>query len=748
MKKQSYYETRIVNELGITEEQNSITVINTEGNKIKHNIFSEDKNGNIKILIYRLNREIIEYDHPKATLEKPNIYNNRILTYYITRLHPENVKGNLKYLIPKGQGTFPFIPPTLLNKYEDKVKIKTLVLTEGAFKAFKGDMHGLDIIGLSSITHYKDKKTAGLHPDIIELIKTCEVENVIMLYDGDCLDISQKALKEGEDLYKRPSGFFSSAVNINDLLKDYDISFYFAHIRSSELTENPKGLDDLLITFKGKETEIIKDLLSYKNSGNYFHKMNMSGSPSKLKRYMHINKADTFYNYHIDLILDNEFIFKGNMFKYNEYDDKLELLMPAEAKNYFRVGDDYYVVFNRPNKHGALESIVSPILKSTIIDDHGRKILKSILKYKAFVNVPDHKNYKNIIHDCYNSYSPFTHIPQRGKCNKTLDFLKHIFEEQYELGLDYIQIMYQNPVQKLPILCLVSKENSTGKSTFPKWLQKLFTQNVTIIGNAEIASEFNSHLASKLVIAIDEGFIEKKIIVEKIKYMATADTMSMNRKGKDIVDVDFFAKIIILSNNVDNFITANAEDIRYWVRELKVIDKENIEILSQMEKEIPAFLYYLDNRNLSTIKESRSWFHPDTIRTKAFQRVVEASKPSIVREIETNIKEKFFECETDLLMLALKDIKELFFDKSYNINRDYISRTLKDHFPHVERAKTKNGKEGTVRYKIPIMQEVSNFDGDVEIQKSFKHASGRPFIFRAEDFLNDNDLQSLKSSYK
>jgi len=51
--------------------------------------------------------------------------------------------------------------------------------------------------------------------------------------------------------------------------------------------------------------------------------------------------------------------------------------------------------------------------------------------------------------------------------------VKHIFGDQIELGLDYLQLLYQKPVQILPIVCLVSKERSTGKTTFPKWFMTL-----------------------------------------------------------------------------------------------------------------------------------------------------------------------------------------------------------------------------------------------------------------------------------
>jgi hypothetical protein len=744
---QSYFEKRC-SELGVTKANNKIDLFTEDentGQKTKKTfpIFTEDRQGNIDILIYTLKREIFVFDHPKATPEKPNINNERTQVFKIKRLHPDNVKGDQKYVIPKGQGTHPFIPPTLLEKYEKKEKIKTLALTEGAFKAWKGALHGADIVGLTSITHYKEKDKGELHSDIREIIKVCQVENVIMLYDGDCLDISLKALREGEDLYKRPSSFFYSAKNINNLLKDDNVNFWFAHVKSESEKEQPKGLDDLLIVKKGHEKAVVTDLNALSTNGNYFTKLEITHNQNKLVRYLNIDKVENFYEYHSKHIGFNEFLYHGTKYQYNNYDNKLEVKMPAEAQRYYRVGNDYYEIYERPNKYGDLEEHSGVRLKSTIVDDHGKNFVKFIPKFKDFVNVPDHVNYQRIIHNCYNSYSPFIHKSEQGDCSHTLNFLKHIFEEQYEMGLDYMQLLYQQPTQKLPILCLVSKENKTGKSTFAKYLRLLFSNNATIIGNAEIENSFNAHLSSKLVIAIDESFIEKKLIIEKIKNMATADTMPMQKKGKDIVDIDFFAKIILLSNNVENFVTATEEDIRYWVREIKKPEKEMTNLLIKMSEEIPSFLDFLEKRKLSTKEETRAWFATEDILTEAFRRVVDASKPSVVKTMEHEVREMFLEYGNSEILLSLNDIKDMFFRNNVRIDKEYISRSIDNHMQSVKKYRNEKGLETTKRYKIPVWREKPDMDGNKDFVIETEERVGRPYIFRMGDFLTEKQIKQI-----
>jgi len=744
---QSYFGQRM-SDLGVTKTNNKIDLFvedEASGQKFKKSfpIFTEDRDGSIDILIYTLSRDIFEYDHPDATPDKPNINNDRTRVYKIKRLHPDKVTNDQKYVIPKGQGTHPFIPPSVLTKYEKKEKIKTLAMTEGAFKAWKGALHGADIVGLSSITHYKDKKSGDLHPDIIKIILACEVENVIVLYDGDCLNMSLKSLQNGEDLYMRPSQFYNSATNIRSLLKEYKVSVFFAHVLSDSTPDMPKGLDDLLIIKKGHEKAVINDLNTLKTNGTYFIKLDLTDNQKKLVKYLNIDKIDNFYDYHQKLIGEKEFVYYGTRYRYNTYENSIEVVMPKEAQRYYRVGNDYYEIYQRPNKYGDLEEHSGVRLKSTIMDDHGKHFIKFIPKFKDFVNVPDHVNYQRVIHNCYNSYSPFTHKSEPGDCSHTLEFIKHIFEEQYEMGLDYMQLLYQQPTQKLPILCLVSKENKTGKTTFAKYIRLLFSNNATIIGNAEIENQFNAHLSSKLVIAIDESFIEKKLIVEKIKNMATADTMPMQKKGKDIVDIDFFAKIILLSNNVENFVTATEEDIRYWVRGIKKPEKEITNLLNKLLEEIPAFLDFLDKRTLSTKNETRAWFATDDILTDAFRRVVEAGKPSVVKTIEHEVKEMFLEFGIEEVMLTLKDIKDMFFKTNARIESEYISRSIEHHMPRVKKYKNEKGLECPKHYKIPYWTEKPDGTGKSEFEIAWRVCNGRAYIFRSEDFLTEKQRKEL-----
>ena len=99
--------------------------------------------------------------------------------------------------------------------------------------------------------------------------------------------------------------------------------------------------------------------------------------------------------------------------------------------------------------------------------------------------------------------------------------VRHIFGEQYELGMDYLQLLYLHPIQKLPILLLVSEERNTGKSTFLNFLKALFQNNVTFNTNEDFRSQFNSDWAGKLLIVVDEVLLSRREDSERLKNLST-----------------------------------------------------------------------------------------------------------------------------------------------------------------------------------------------------------------------------------
>lgn len=812
-KPKSYFDARM-DLLGITAAMNRVKVWQTGTEMVAAGIgktretilvdvpvFKESPQG-IKIYITTLDRQQISF-----VKEGSRWANDK---YHITRLTIPRVKANgdiMKYDIPKGQGTYPFFHPALIKKYEEQTEIESLFITEGFFKAFKGCMHGLDVVGVSSITHLKEKETGKMHADILKLIQACRVKRVVWLTDGDCLDISHKEITSKTDLYKRPKSFFASATNFQQLFSDFDIEKWFAHIDSEALLfqdisqEKPKGLDDMLIAMAGKEEVVVADLNSFGKTSaryNYCHKADITFGPHKLLKYFNLDNVNNFYLWHIERRQDlrgKEFLWNGTLYKWDDEKNECKILVPGEAENYFRVGDQYHEFVEIPNKHQQLERTFHRRQKGTIIDDHGKGIIEFVPKYKAFCNVPDHTNFQQVIHSNFNLYGPMEWTPEEADCTPDdfptiIKFIRHIFGtgtgecklefngkkvtfDYTELGLDYIQLLYQRPTQILPILCLVSKENNTGKSTLGKFLKILFTSNCTILGNAELAENFNAIWASKLLIICDEAKIDKLVVVEKVKAMSTADKVLMRMMQKDHVEIDFFGKFMFITNHEENFLPATEDDVRYWVIKVPVIKELQTDMLKHMKDEIPAFLSYLGKRKMHTDDQHRAWFDPALIRTDALKRVIAYSAPTIEKELRQFFREKFFDFGLTEIYMTLQEIHVDCFNRRYE--RNYLEKVLKERlnldvyfeyeydgkdFGTLKEAQDHAESKGLARdvatlqakkiykvhrYSYPRWNEVKHDSGDTSERKRFDvKGTGRHYVIPVSKFLTPEELANFR----
>lgn len=300
---------------------------------------------------------------------------------------------------------------------------------------------------------------------------------------------------------------------------------------------------------------------------------------------------------------------------------------------YLRIGTTYFKKVSKPLASGDKIELLLSWSIECIKQDHGKSFLADIPRYDGFCLVPDHLNYAQVVDNFYNRYHPFNYEPKPGYPAKTLTFLNQIFGHQLDLGLDYLKILLLYPRQVLPILCLVSEERSTGKTTFLNYLKATFGDNMTINSNEDFRSNFNAEWAHKLIIGVDETFLERKEDSERIKSLSTSKYYKIEAKGQDRQEIEFFGKFILCSNNEDNFIIIDPGEIRYWVRKLLPIEHDNKNLLEDLKSEIPFFIHYLLERSFSTQPVSRMWFRPDLLTTPALLRVKKYNRNKLEVEI-------------------------------------------------------------------------------------------------------------------
>lgn len=351
--------------------------------------------------------------------------------------------------------------------------------------------------------------------------------------------------------------------------------------------------------------------------------------------------------------------------------------MDINNEKFLRIGTQIYLKEINPSGQEQLLPWSVGAIYQDYGKDRGNEIITKMPKYVGWANEPSHTNYEAVIGKWLNLYQPLPHEPRKGDIPITKQFLKHIFGDHYELGIDYLQLLYLQPKQKLPILLLLSKERNTGKSTFLKFLKAIFSANATFNTNEDFKSQFNSDWANKLLIMIDEAFLDKIEYTERLKNLSTATLYKTEAKGKDRVECDFHGKFILCSNNVERPVIIEPGETRFWVIQVPRIKSDDTLLLEKLIYEIPAFLYFLLHRRLLTERESRMWFSFDLYHTRTLDRIIAGNRSRLEQQIAYLICDIMDQFELDRIDICPKDIYSLLMTKGGAGRYDLEERNIK-----------------------------------------------------------------------
>ena len=734
----TYFKQRM-HEIGITNTADHFFTV--EGDfpspNYKQPIFAETEAGNIAI-------------HYPCLYGGAEPVANTEIPFTRLRYKKENQPAtNVKYYQEKGTGIHIFHPPAIVKKFQAKEHIETLIVTEGEFKAYTGSLAGLDIVGLGGKDSFRDDDKKNLHPDITAIIRDCTVTNVVMLLDADTLQVKWDPEEEPDkDLAKGLYGFFTTAINFREAAKLEALGLrdvYFGHLKLDNLKEEIKGLDDLLFAKRSESADlpkfVIDDINRLGGAKVYFDIFNLGAlSPNKIRAHFWLNfyrsVPSSFYAYNETLIKDREFKFLGATFQFLA-DSGLQIVKHADTDKFVRVECDYYKMIEVPDPNGILQPNLIAWKAAEINRDYGKNFFNQISRYDAFCNVPNNTpEYDKLPFGCYNLYYPLTHILEDGKFPIIEAFLKHCFGERilssgytnYDLILDYITILYKFPTQPLPIGVVFSTERNTGKSTMLWLLEALFLANYTEITNDILEDHLNDDWATKLIIALDEGFIDKNKVLQKLKSLSTAHKIKLRGMYAGRKPVPFFGKFW-LSTNDRNFIKLEKEETRFWINEVPVLKSIDPDILRKMQDEVPYFLYYIANREILHPKVSRHWFAPELLVTDIGNEVKERSKGWFEKELQTRITGKFFHFKWHSLYYTNEEVVEMLNDgrtAATKFRSDDVRQQIEDKFG--------------LKAKLNRWKQPSDPDTALNAGTTYeKHH--RCYEFRIEDFVKEEIIR-------
>lgn len=349
-----------------------------------------------------------------------------------------------------------------------------------------------------------------------------------------------------------------------------------------------------------------------------------------------------------------------------------------EREEFTRVGTTLYKLVNQPRLNGGYVKKRIPWNAETLRQDSGKGFMASVPKYDGFCTVPSHVYYKPVVDKFLNLYEPIGHQPMQGDFPHIRSLVQHIFGEQYELGMDYLQLLYLQPVQKLPILMLVSEERNTGKSTLLNFLKAVFQNNVTFNTNEDFRSQFNSDWAGKLLIVVDEVLLSRREDSERLKNLSTTLSYKVEAKGKDRDEIAFFAKFVLCSNNEHLPVIIDTGETRYWVRKIERLGSDDTVFLQKLTDEIPGFLHFLAYRELSTKKESRMWFNPMLLHTAALQRIIRSNRNRLEIEIFELILDIMESVGINSFSFCLNDMLSLLINTQVKAEKHQVRKVVQD----------------------------------------------------------------------
>jgi hypothetical protein len=354
----------------------------------------------------------------------------------------------------------------------------------------------------------------------------------------------------------------------------------------------------------------------------------------------------------------------------------------TEVGNYVRIGDDYFKRVQQPNKNGGFDVVYLKRSKATIIDDHGRSAIAHIQKYEGFTCVPSHTEYQQEINGFFNKYAQLSYKPKDGEFDHILQLLEHIFSpEHLNFALDYLQLLYTKPTQRLPIILLESKERGTGKSTFGSLITAIFEDNAIKLGNSDFESSFNAIWIEKLAIVVDETSLAKNEVMQMLKRLSTeTGKVTANEKNKIQSQIDFVGKFFFMSNEEGKALPIEKGENRFAVFKVPTFAERGLEEKPDMEQlvkaEIPAFIYHLLHRKLHHPETSRLYFAPAIYHTPQLALYFANSRSQLAKAVLAFIKDVFNHYQTETVRYSLPQLQEQLKNRVRNLEREHLRKVL------------------------------------------------------------------------
>jgi hypothetical protein len=397
-------------ETGIPEEKNSFSY-HYDGHILSMPYLDTDKEGNVCFYVQDIDGNLVTYTDGDPT--DPYFKNKQEKPWFLRRfIKPRKTKDGLAKYMPcvPGLEMKLWFSPGIIKDYRAGTQFESLFMVEGYKKAIASWLNGQEMIGMNGLYGWKvpNKKegeqvyeTNQVRPEIIDLIKKCGVKRLVLIFDSDLMDFSDKNFSAKEPTTKRPFNFFNAIIKAKDLLSSlvdvvlvYPQPFYGA-----------KGLDDLLLTFRNcsqirtdlweytdrslnqydnQESILINDLRQAAESGTngqYFCATNVSRMDrNELLQFFHLKNVQDFFNFNknrLKLLKKTQFFFNSTKYNISEDYDEIEKTDSNDKDHITFIENGNCTYIKRPGESQKfIANFVMSILAVIDSDDDSKRIAK------------------------------------------------------------------------------------------------------------------------------------------------------------------------------------------------------------------------------------------------------------------------------------------------------------------------------------------------------------------------------------
>ena len=105
---------------------------------------------------------------------------------------------------------------------------------------------------------------------------------------------------------------------------------------------------------------------------------------------------------------------------------------------------------------------------------------------------------------------------------------------------------------------------------------------------------------------------------------------------------------------------------------------DDTDFLQKLKAEIPAFLYFLTNRKLSTEKESRMWFGPKRLETDALRKIIRSNRNRLEIEMAELLLDIMASVGISSVSFCLNDIIPLLVCSQVKVEKSQVRKVVQE----------------------------------------------------------------------